>query len=97
MLTYFFRWAIKHAATGVPGVSTTLREAKPVFWIGETPSSCQLCDKSIVSSFVDGKLKIGPWASCCLFCHRVHGIGLGTGLGQLYRRQPDNRWLKCEE
>jgi hypothetical protein len=44
--------------------------------------------------FVDGKTCMGPWANMCMACHRKYGAGLGTGLGQHYRRQVDNRWLK---
>jgi hypothetical protein len=27
-------------------------------------------------------------------CHRLHGVGLGVGMGQRYVRQADGRWLK---
>ena len=66
---------------------------KPVEWIGTVPT-CNFCQKSLVSVFVDGKTNLGPWATMCLDCHRVNGLGLGTGLGQKYQRNADGKWYK---
>lgn len=38
----------------------------------------------------DGKTKDGPWAYMCPPCFQDHGIGLGTGRGQLLVLATDN-------
>jgi hypothetical protein len=49
------------------------------------------------SIMIDGRTKHGPWANMTEASWRKHGIGqLGTGRGQKYKKQPDNRWLKIE-
>ena len=32
---------------------------------------------------VDGKTAGGPWANMCVSCFHQHGVGLGTGRGQV--------------
>lgn len=59
-----------------------------------TPKECDLCCAAITTKFVDGKTVIGSWASMCITCHDRRGVGLGTGLGQRYEKQPDGRWAK---
>jgi hypothetical protein len=44
---------------------------------------CQLC--KIKEATVDGKTKTGPWAYMCYTCHRIYGMGLGPGRGQLLK------------
>ena len=55
-------------------------------WQGDLPKTCNLCEVplSTVPSFIDGKTLDGPWAIMCIDCHRVNGVGLGTGKGQKY-------------
>jgi hypothetical protein len=43
----------------------------------------------IGDSFVDGQTLGGAWAIMTPECHRANG----GRLGQLYRRQPDGRWV----
>jgi hypothetical protein len=45
---------------------------------------CDFCaDLYIVNQAeYDGKTSTGPWANMCTFHFEVHGVGLGTGLGQ---------------
>ena len=45
-------------------------------------SDCK-CDFCHNIAEVDGKTKEGPWANMCLGCFGDHGIGLGTGRGQM--------------
>lgn len=65
-----------------------------VTWIGSDPSTCQICNRPVVSCFVDGKTYSGPWATMCLDCHFVHGVGIGLGKGQIFTLQADGSWLK---
>jgi hypothetical protein len=52
-------------------------------WLGSMV--CDFCQKSVVGKkFVDGRTTSGPWAVMCIECSREHGVGLGTGSGQLY-------------
>jgi len=53
------------------------------------PSECQLCHEAITDSFIDGRTIQGPWGYMCLRCHREHGVGLGTGKGQMYEKQAE--------
>jgi hypothetical protein len=72
------------------------------YWQSKPPTCCDLVghvpgehdDIQATGEFVDGKTAMGPWANMCLTCHKRYGVGLGTGLGQKYRRQMDHRWLK---
>jgi hypothetical protein len=65
-------------------------------YYGEFPESCDLClvplaDETFISDGrVDGK---AVWANMCADCTVYHGAGIGWGIGQLYRRQPDARLL----
>ena len=53
-------------------------------WRGTPPTECNLCHRRLTWAFVDGKTQFGIWAIMCPECHREVGLGLGTGLGQLY-------------
>lgn len=69
----------------------------PVYWIGVVPAKCDLCGKPIRSTFVDGRLRDrSTWGNLDLGCHRTHGVGVGKGMGQVYQRQDNGRWLKTE-
>jgi len=55
----------------------------------DTKTICDLCQSPLSTrkhppDYVDGKTTDGPWANMCISCWATHGIGLGTGLGQLY-------------
>jgi hypothetical protein len=39
---------------------------------------------------IDGKTKQGPWANMCSIHFGVHGVGLGTGQGQLLVLRSDS-------
>ncbi len=58
-------------------------------WVGTPPATCDLCPASLTATFVDGKTQRGSWANMCLRCHKIHGVGLGTGRGQRYVRSGD--------
>lgn len=53
-------------------------------WRGTEPVECALCHRRLTWAFVDGKTKMGIWALMCPECYAEVGVGLGTGLGQLY-------------
>jgi len=40
------------------------------------------CDFCEFAAGFDGKTKQGPWANMCKLHFDIHGVGLGTGLGQ---------------
>jgi hypothetical protein len=69
---------------------------KPRYWVGTAPATCDGCEKPITKTFIDGATKAGRWGNFCLCCHRQVGVGIAPGAGQLYRIQPDGRWLKTE-
>lgn len=75
--------------------STTLTRRDE--WVGDTPMRCDLCKKSIVNEFVDGKLHNGPWAIMCTDCHCENGVGLGLGRGQkFYRLGEGDTFIKID-
>ena len=72
-------------------------DTEPVYWIGDVPAKCDLCGQPIKTTFADAKVDHdGPWGNMDLKCLRIHGVGVGKGKGQVYRRQDDGRWLKVE-
>jgi hypothetical protein len=80
----------------MPRIQVKDRIPGAIYWVGESPSRCDCCDKPIRDLFVDGKTKGGPWGNLLPECHATIGLGLGMGLGQKYQRQEDGRWLKIE-
>lgn len=66
---------------------------KPKVWGGPKPVECNICKDKIIDRFVDGRTTVGVWAIMCSACHTFIGVGLGPGLGQLYRLQ-DGKFVK---
>ena len=64
-----------------------------VTWAGPVPATDDF-GAPIYDTFFDGKTSLGPWAIMSPAMFKVHGRGLGTGLGQCFQRQPDGRWIK---
>ena len=58
-----------------------------VEWLGGLV--CDVCHKDCGDTVVDGKTGYGPWATMCLACHCLHGVGLGMGRGQRYDLVPN--------
>lgn len=46
--------------------------------------NCDICKCVITDTVYDGQTKRGPWAYMCEACFIIHGVGLGTGLGQKF-------------
>jgi hypothetical protein len=67
----------------MPMVTT---ESKPFAYVNP-PLLCDICSCPVGSEFVDGKTLAGSWAEMCMGCHKKHGLGLGIGKGQHYRRE----------
>lgn len=69
------------------------REVAKKKWMGDPPMGCDICGKMFGPSpgagdyFVDGRTKVGMWGIMCLPCHKVHGVGFGTGRGQEYEHR----------
>lgn len=55
-------------------------------WHSLRPEACDICSDPFEGDepFIDGKTIHGPWGIMCEACHRIHGVGLGTGRGQKY-------------
>jgi hypothetical protein len=70
---------------------------KRVFWMGEVPTHCQLSNKRITKSFVDGRVPgHSSWACMHPSYYKSVGGTFGMGRGQRYEKQADGRWLKVE-
>lgn len=62
------------------------------YWHGEV-KTCNICKEKLSDVMYDSNTRMG-WANTCEACFREYGTGLGTGRGQKYERQADDRWLK---
>jgi len=64
-------------------------------WRGVPPTHCDLCCGFLGGEvFIDGKTQMGPWAKLCFVCWIDHGVGCGTGKGQIYEKIGSNVWAK---
>jgi len=70
--------------------------SRAMYWFGRAPTQCDVTKEPIVDEFIDGRTIYGTWANMTPKAHAQHGLGLGTGLGQRYRKQADGKWLKVE-
>ncbi len=64
-------------------------------WIGST--KCDICGEELTKTLIDGRTSNGSWAVMCPKCHKVHGVGLGTGKGQKYVRDTEGDFVKVEK
>lgn len=57
------------------------------------PEKCDICARPLrkYSSYIDGRTSRGPWAWMCAECFQYMGTGLGTGRGQEYDSQTNNK------
>lgn len=74
-------------------MSTTTK--RPVYWISEIPTHCEVTNRPITDRFVDGTVG-GSWACWHPDAFEALGGMYGQGRGQLYERQPTGQWLKIE-
>ncbi|MNV23468.1 hypothetical protein D3C71_1144800 [compost metagenome] len=72
-----------------------MRTSGPVYWLSPL-RGCDVCDRDFLDIMYDAKTVGGPWGNLCEDCFKTGGVGLGVGLGQMYRRQPDGRFLCVE-
>ncbi len=67
-----------------------------VYWVSKVPDVDSF-GNPIHDEFIDGRLvSSGQWGLFTPATYAVVGSGLGTGLGQRYKRQSDGKWLKIE-
>ena len=64
-------------------------------WMGST--KCDICGEELTKTLIDGRTSNGSWAVMCPKCHKVHGVGLGTGKGQKYVRDTEGDFVKVEK
>lgn len=64
-------------------------------WMGST--KCDICGEEISKTLIDGRTTLGHWAVMCPKCHKIHGVGLGTGKGQKYVRDGEGDFVKVEK
>ncbi|EGQ9318293.1 HNH endonuclease [Vibrio parahaemolyticus] len=60
------------------------------------PDCCDVCRASLENQtyFVDGAIKSSSaWAFLCEYCFEKDGVGIGWGLGQLFKKNKHNEWL----
>jgi hypothetical protein len=61
----------------------------------DPPENCDHCARQIskFGFFVDGNTTSGLWSNMCPSCYAEHGIGIGWGVGQLYRKRNSVQWV----
>ena len=64
-------------------------------WMGST--KCDFCGREIADTLVDGVTTGGAWAVMCPRCFKIHGVGLGTGCGQQYKKDNSGEFVKVEK
>ena len=64
-------------------------------WMGST--KCDICGEELTKTLIDGRTSNGSWAVMCSKCHKIHGVGLGTGKGQKYVRDTEGDFVKVEK
>ena len=64
-------------------------------WMGST--KCDICGEELSKTIIDGMTANGSWAVMCPKCHKIHGVGLGTGKGQKYVRDTEGDFVKVEK
>jgi hypothetical protein len=63
-------------------------------WFGDT--KCDFCHKECGKTLYDGMTDMGPWAVMCQQCFRMHGVGVGPGKGQKYKKVGSD-YVKVED
>jgi hypothetical protein len=58
------------------------------FWVGEVKTTDDY-GRLIGERFVDGRTEHGFWAIMSMTSYDLHGVGLGEGKGQMYRKTDD--------
>ena len=56
-----------------------------------------ICCEELSKTIIDGMTANGSWAVMCPKCHKIHGVGLGTGKGQKYVRDEVGDFVKVEK
>ena len=64
-------------------------------WMGST--KCDICGEELTKTLIDGRTSNGSWAVMCPKCHKIQGVGLGTGKGQKYVRDTEGDFVKVEK
>lgn len=71
-----------------------VRQMEKHYHLGHPPVKCELTDRPITDTFIDGRTINGNWCYMHPDTHASRGIGLGIGKGQKFEKQQDGRWLK---
>jgi hypothetical protein len=61
------------------------------------PTECDLCARPLAKEkyFIDGQIRgSSGWANMCGHCHKLNGIPMGWGSGQLYKNVGERGWLQ---
>jgi hypothetical protein len=56
--------------------------------------ACDICGTPKPQKIIDGVVRGRSWALMCPDCHKLFGVGLGTGKGQLFEKQVDGTYVK---
>jgi hypothetical protein len=73
-------------------------EAVQNYYFVNPPANCDLCERAFAQEecFVDGRVKgAGACGFMCADCFAEYGVGLGLGIGQLYRRERGRPLAAC--
>lgn len=66
-----------------------------LIYYSNAPEACDICKRSLADEkfMIDGEVEgHSAWANMCEDCFHKHGVKIGWGYGQLYKRDT-NGWL----
>lgn len=75
-------------------VDTVTAKEKLIYY-SNSPETCNICNRPLADEkfMIDGAIKGNTaWANMCADCFRRHGVKIGWGYGQLYKKDT-NGWL----
>jgi len=72
-----------------------VKAEKDPFYFRNAPVGCDICGSLFWTGqyMADCSLDFGGAGCVCEQCFYDHGIGIGYGVGQLYLKQADGKWL----
>jgi len=82
---------------GLSGLTDPLAAFQPIdeaLTYANPPSKCDVCKAKIGKTFYDASLRGMGWGNVCPSCFKMHGKGLGVGLGQKYNKNEEGKYEK---
>ena len=66
--------------------------SRVVWWGGDVPRRCSVCDEALGSVFVDCKTTCGLWGALCVVCAGDFAVADGPPLCRVFQLVPEG-WV----